>query len=318
MRASRLLSIMITLQVRGRVTAQALADEFEVSVRTIYRDIDELSGSGVPVFADRGPGGGFQLLDGYRTRLTGLTPSEAETMLLAGLPGPAAAMGLAEPLAAARLKLLAALPSGAVDSASRIGDRFHLDAVDWYRHAPPPAHLPAIAQAVWQDRRLSIRYESWSATTNRTVDPLGLVMKAGSWYLVARTKRSLRTFKISNVLEMDVLDETFTAPPGFDLAKHWQAELQRFERSLQRGQAKLRVSSAAMGRIDRLGIAAVEALMAAPVDETGWRQASVPIESIAQAATVLIGFGNDVEVLSPPELQAELVRLATHVLALYS
>lgn len=318
MRASRLLSMMITLQVRGRVTAQALADEFEVSVRTIYRDIDELSAAGVPVFADRGPGGGFQLLDGYRTRLTGLTPTEAETMLLAGLPGPAAAMGLAEPLAAARLKLLAALPSGAVDSASRIGDRFHLDAVDWYRHAPPPAHLPAIAQAVWQDRRLSIDYESWSGTTTRRVDPLGLVMKAGSWYMVARTKGSLRTFKISNVLQLHVMDETFDPPVGFDLAKHWQAELQRFERSLQRGQAQVRVSSAAMGRIDRLGTAAVEALLAAPADGEGWRQASVPIEGVAQAATLLIGFGRDVEVLSPPELRAELARRAADVVALYS
>jgi predicted DNA-binding transcriptional regulator YafY len=317
MRASRLLSMMLMLQLRGRVTAQELADEFEVSVRTIYRDMDELSAAGIPVFADRGPGGGFQLLDGYRTRLTGLTPSEAETLLLSGLPGPAADMGLAEPLAAARLKLLAALPAATVDGAARVGERFHLDAVDWYRHNPPPVHLPAIAQAVWQDRRLSIQYESWSATTRRRVDPLGLVMKAGSWYMVARSGGGIRTFKIMNVLDLEVLDETFEHPVGFDLAAHWRESMQRFERSLQRGHAEVRVSRNAMSRLDRLSAAAMEAVVAAPPDADGWRRAMIPIESITDAANALIAFGEDVEVIGPPELRTELARRAAVVVAMY-
>ena len=318
MRASRLLSMMLILQLRGRVTAQELADEFEVSVRTIYRDMDELSAAGIPVFADRGPGGGFQLLDGYRTKLTGLTPSEAETLLLSGLPGPAADMGLAEPLAAARLKLLAALPAAAVDGAARVGERFHLDAVDWYRHNPPPAHLPAIAQAVWQDRRISIHYESWSATTRRRVDPLGLVMKAGSWYMVARTGGSIRTFKIGNVLELEVLDETFEHPAGFDLAAHWRESLHRFERSLQSGHARVRVSRGAMSRLDRLSAAAMEAIVVVSPDDDGWREATIPIESVADATSALIAFGDDVVVVAPPELRTELARRAATVLAMYS
>ena len=187
--------MLILLQLRGRPTAQALADEFEVSVRTIYRDADALGAAGVPVHADRGPGGGFRLLDGYRTRLTGLTPGGAETLLLAGLPGPAADPRLAEPLAAARLKLLAALPPAAGDGTVRVGGRFPLDPANWHRRAPP-VHRPAIAKAVWDGERLAVRYESWSATLCRTIDPLGLVMKTGSWYLVARTDGSLRTYKI--------------------------------------------------------------------------------------------------------------------------
>jgi predicted DNA-binding transcriptional regulator YafY len=317
MRANRLLSTLILLQLRGRVTAQALADEFEVSVRTVYRDIDELSAAGVPVYADRGPGGGFQLLDGYRTRLTGLTAGEAETLLLVGLPGPAADLGLAEPVAMARLKLLAAVPPAAGKGAARIGERFHLDPVDWYRRAVPPAHLPAIAQAVWGERRLAIRYESWSATVQRKVDPLGLVLKAGAWYLVARAGRDIRTYKIVKVLALEVLDETFAYPARFDLASHWRRELKRFEAGLRKGQATLRVSPTALSRLDHLGADIAEPLRQARPDAKGWRQAIVPIEGIDHAAGLLLGFAADIEVLAPPALRRRLADLARRVTALY-
>ncbi len=318
MRADRLLSMLILLQLRGRVSAQALADEFEVSVRTAYRDIDALSAAGVPVYADRGPGGGFRLLDGYRTRLTGLTAAEAGALPLAGLPGLAADLGLAEPLAAARLKLLAALPPPASDGAARVGGRFHLDPVDWYRRAPPPPHLRAIARAVWDGMRLDIRYESWSATVRRRLDPLGLVAKAGAWYLVARSEGgSIRTYKAAKVLDLAVLDERFDHPPGFDLARHWRSELERFEAGLLREEATLRVAAAALPRVDQLVAAAAEAVLATPPGADGWRQAVVPIEGTGHAAGLLLGFADDVEVLAPPELRAELARRAGRVLALY-
>jgi predicted DNA-binding transcriptional regulator YafY len=168
MRSSRLLSILMLLQTRGRLTAEALADEFEVSVRTIYRDIDALSLSGAPVYADRGPGGGFALLDGYRTRLTGLTDAEAETLFLGGLAGPAAQLGLSEAMGVAQLKLLAALPAERQAAAERISSRFHLDPVGWYRDAEEAARLPALAQAVWTCRRIAVRYDSWKGVVERT------------------------------------------------------------------------------------------------------------------------------------------------------
>src|SRR5271170_147613 len=158
MLAGRLLSILMLLQTRGRMSAAALAREFEVSVRTIHRDIDQLSAAGIPVYADRGRSGGFQLLDGYRTKLTGLTQPEAETLFLAGLPGPAAQLGLADILAAARLKLMAALPASVQPGAERIAARFHLDPVAWFRGADPLPSLPAVARAVWSERTLKLSY----------------------------------------------------------------------------------------------------------------------------------------------------------------
>lgn len=319
MRADRLLSILILLQLRGRVTAQAFADEFEVSVRTIYRDIDGLSAAGVPVYADRGPGGGFALLDGYRTRLTGLTATEAEALPLAGLVGLAADLGLAEPLATAQRKLLAAMPQAASDGAARVGSRFHLDPVDWYRRASPVKYLRPIAQAVWSSTRLNICYESWSKTVRRTLDPLGLVAKAGAWYLVARTDSgSVRTYKIAKVLDLSVLSDRFAYPSGFDLARHWRSELERFERGLLQGEATLRMSAAALPNVELLGAAAAEAVLAATASADGWRQVVIPIESVTHVAGLLLRFADTVEVLAPRELREEVIQRAERVLALYA
>src|SRR6267154_616098 len=174
MRASRLLSILLLLQARGRMTAEALASEFEVSVRTIYRDVDQLNAADVPIYADRGPSGGFQLLDGYRTRLTGLSPAEAETLSLAGV------------LTAAQLKLSAALPERARANAGRIAARFHLDPVGWFRSADEAKLLPTIANAVWNEKCLDVHYRRAEGAVERRLQPLGLVLKAGVWYLVAQ------------------------------------------------------------------------------------------------------------------------------------
>jgi predicted DNA-binding transcriptional regulator YafY len=310
--------MLILLQLRGRLTAQALAEEFEVSERTIYRDIDELSAAGVPVYADRGPGGGFRLLDGYRTKLTGLSAAEAETLLLAGLPDAAADLGIAAPLATAQLKLLASLPPAAGSSAARIASRFHLDPLDWFRSAAPPTHLPAIAQAVWSQKRIAIRYESWSKTIERKIDPLGLVMKAGAWYMVGRAQGSLRTYKVAKVLELDTLGEDFPFPEDFDLAAHWRSELKRFERSLRRGEATLRVSPAAFAKIDSLGTDVAEAVLAAPIDKEGWRRAVVPVESLDRTAKLLLAFSDEIEVIDPAPLRESLAAHARRILALYA
>ncbi len=233
MRASRLLSLLMLLQTRGRVSAQVLAETLEVSVRTIHRDVDELSAAGVPIWADRGRLGGFQLQPGWRTRVDGLTAPEAQAMFLGGLPGPAAELGLGEAMASAQLKLLASLPEGWREDARRVSARFHLDPVDWHRAPSAADHLPAIAQAVWSERRVAMRYESWKGEVARRVEPLGLVLKAGVWYLVARAAgdaKGARTYRLSNILELDVTEESFRRPKDFDLAAWWLASTKRFEK----------------------------------------------------------------------------------------
>src|SRR6266508_1729821 len=193
MRASRLVSLLLFLQTRGQMRAQDLADELEVSVRTIYRDVEALSAAGVPIYAERGPHGGVRLVEGYRTRLTGMTEDEARALFLSGLPGPAAELGLGTVMTAARLKVLAALPTELRVRASRLVERFYLDAAAWFRLDEPVPHLPTLAEAVWEGRRVQVTYDRGDESVPRLLEPLGLVLKAGTWYVAARREDEVRT-----------------------------------------------------------------------------------------------------------------------------
>jgi len=181
MRASRLVSIILLLQARGRMTAAQLAGELEVSVRTVYRDVESLHTAGIPLYGDAGHRGGYQLLDGYRTQLTGLSPDEAKALSLSGLPGPAAELGLGSVLAVAQLKVRAALPPELAEQVSATARRFHLDATGWYAQAEDAPFLPAVADAVWRGDVLQVRYRRWKTPTDvdRRLEPYGLVLKAG-------------------------------------------------------------------------------------------------------------------------------------------
>ena len=323
MRASRLLSILLLLQTRGRMTAETLAAEFEVSVRTIYRDIDQLSAAGAPVYADRGRAGGFQLMDGYRTRLTGLTDAEAETLFLGGLSGPAAQMGFSGAVTTMQLKLLAALPPERQAAAERLAGRFHLDPVGWYQTTDEAERLPAIAQAVWNCRRISVRYESWNGEVARELEPLGLILKAGLWYLAARAvegRREPRTYRVSNILDLTVGEATFERPAGFDLAVWWAETSRRFEADIFTGTARLRLSRAGLKRLAKLGAEQARiAAEAAAGAESGdsWIEVTVPIESVAHAETDFLRLGPEAEVLTPAALREAMRAAAGRLAQLY-
>ena len=249
MRASRLVNLLLLLQTRGMMTARELSRELEVSERTIYRDVEALSESGVPIYAERGPHGGIRLVEGYRTRLTGLTPDEAEALFLGGLPGPAAELGLGTVVAAARLKVLAALPPELRARASRITERFHFDAPGWFQSPDPVPFLGTLATAAWETRRVRLTYRRPDAIVAREVEPLGLVLKGGMWYLVARSNGQFRTYRVSRVLAAEATDATFARPAGFDLGRHWSSSIAAYERDFERIELVLRVAPEAIGDV---------------------------------------------------------------------
>ncbi|MFI9029441.1 helix-turn-helix transcriptional regulator [Streptomyces sp. NPDC053560] len=321
MRADRLLSLLLLLQNRGRMTAPELAAELEVSVRTVYRDIEALGASGVPVCADRGPAGGYRLVDGYRTRLTGLTDAEADSLFLAGAPGPARELGLGAVLTTAQLKLRAALPAGPADRARRIQERFHLDAPAWFRDADPVPHLTEVARAVWEQRVLHVHYRRWGGEDRRAVlHPLGLVLKSGIWYLVALADGTPRTYRIARLLSADATDETFERPDGFDLAAHWAESSRRLESALHKGTARLRISPRAQRLLPmQFGAAGTRALeTAGPPDGEGWVRVQMPVETEAVAVADLLRLGTEAEVLGPPELRAAVARTVAELARRYA
>ncbi|MFI1421945.1 helix-turn-helix transcriptional regulator [Streptomyces sp. NPDC020731] len=316
MRADRLLSLLLLLQNRGRMTAPELAAELEVSVRTVYRDVEALGASGVPVRAERGPEGGYRLMEGYRTRLTGLTDAEAGSLVLAGLPGPARDLGLGAVLASAQLKIEAALPGELADQARRVRERFHLDAPAWFRDADPVPHLEPIARAVWERRVLETHYRRWRGDVRREMRPLGLVLKGGIWYLVALAEDAVRTYRVSRFQAVTETGERFTRPAGFDLAAYWAESSRRMEAALRQGTARLRLSPRGQKLLPmQFGAAGVRALAdAGPADGRGWVEVELAVESEAVATGDLLRLGVEAEVLGPAGLR-EAVAAAVAVLA---
>ncbi|MFF0309806.1 helix-turn-helix transcriptional regulator [Streptosporangium sp. NPDC004379] len=320
MKSSRLLSIILLLQTRGRMTAAQLAGELEVSVRTVYRDVEALHAAGVPLYGDAGHSGGYRLLAGYRTRLTGLNAAEAEALFLAGVPGPAAQLGLGQDLAAAQLKLRAALPPELRGQADRMRARFHLDAPGWYADDDDLRFLPRVADAVWQGRMLEVRYRRWKEPTDveRRLAPYGLVLKAGRWYVVAAADPGAepRTYRVDQILELTVLEEECSPPEGFDLAAHWRRHQEDFHARLHRGAAVVRLSPRGAAGLDGAAARALAATGAA--EPGGWIRATLPIESLDHAHRTFLALGVDAEVLAPPELRARLAGTSRALAARYA
>jgi predicted DNA-binding transcriptional regulator YafY len=320
MRASRLVNVLLLLQTRSRMTAAELAAELEVSVRTIYRDVEALAEAGVPIYAERGPHGGVRLVDGYRTRLTGLTADEAEAVFLSGVPGPAAALGLGTVVAAARLKVMAALPPELRARAGRVAERFHLDAPGWFQPAEELAHLETLAGAVWDSHRLRIRYRRGErgGVVDREIDPLGLVLKGGIWYVVARAVTNVRTYRVSRVEAVEVLDERFERPDDFELADYWQRSTAAYERELDRVHLIVRV---AVDRLDAFADVAGSRVMSGAIrldDEPDHVRLRVAFDWADEAISAALRMGASAEVLEPEWLRESIVKRARAVVERYT
>jgi len=319
MRADRLLSLLMLLQARGRMTARALAAELEVSERTIYRDIDALSLSGVPIYSDRGPEGGYSLVESYRTSLTGLKEDEVRALFMLSIPAPLAELGVGQELKAALRKLVAALPAAYRGDEARVRQRIHLDATWWGQGTAVP-HLGALHQAVWEDRIAVITYRHpfiAPVGMEQRVAPYGLVAKGGVWYVVCAADERVRAHRVSTLLDVRLTDQRFERAAEFDLARFWEEWCAGEEQHLTFA-ARVRVSPALARELPwHLGEAAREALERAERDAHGWTVLELAFESFEQARGRILSFGGAVEVLEPEHLRLSVLDFAQQTIARY-
>jgi predicted DNA-binding transcriptional regulator YafY len=315
MRASRLVSLLLLLQTRGQMTAAELAAELEVSIRTVLRDVDALGEAGVPIYTERGPHGGIRLVDGYRTRLTGLTPDEAEAIFLSGLPGPAAELGLGTVVAAARLKVLAALPPELRTRASRLVERFHLDASGWFHAQEPVPCLATLSDAVWESRIVTIDYGRGDRTVERRLEPLGLVLKAGIWYCMARADGQIRTYRLSRIVRATASDERFERPPTFDLAGQWAEASAAYEESAPIETVVVRIRPDRTGLLtDVVGERAMDdATRLTTDDPAGWLHFRLRLPWPEEVPGRMLAVGPSLEVLEPAAVRDRVAALARAV-----
>ncbi|QNS06644.1 helix-turn-helix transcriptional regulator [Streptomyces xanthii] len=336
MRAARLIKMVLLLQSRPAMTAAELARELEVSERTVTRDAQALSEAGVPVYADRGRAGGYRLIGGYRTRLTGLARGEAEALFLSGVPGALRDMGLEDAASAARLKVSAALLPSLRDASRTAAQRFHLDAPNWFHEPRTPELLPAVAEAVWGDRVLRVAYRRGSADcgpalVERELEPYGLVLKAGVWYLAARVRGGsgggFRVYRLDRIDAVEPVEagsgggESFVRDEEFDLPAFWAERAEQFARALLRAEVVVRLTEAGVRRLPQVtdGAAAREAVAAAgPADGAGLVTVTLAVESEEVAFTQLLALGPDAEVVAPAGLRERLGQAARAMAARYA
>ncbi len=320
MRVDRLLSLLMLLQTRGKLSARQLAGELEVSERTIYRDIEALSMAGVPVYGELGREGGYRLVDSYHTSLTGLSEGEVRALFMLNIPAPLAELGVGQELKAALLKLSAALPATRRQDEERVRQRFYLDSTWWDRDAGAVPHLKLLQRAVWDDRLVQIHYHPpFALEIVRTVAPYGLVAKSGSWYLVYAIPERVAVRRLSELLDVRLMAENFTRPADFELATFWEAWCAERQGERFRYEAVVRVAPALISTILGYFGERVREQMesASATDGAGWIILTLPFDSLEQARRWILGAGGALEVLAPLPLRLSVADFARQATALY-
>ena len=318
MRADRLLSILLLLQVHRRMTAQELAKRLEVSERTIYRDMEALSMAGIPVSAERGTGGGLVLAEAFRTNLTGLNSTEIQALFLGRPTHLLTDLGLHQASEAALIKLQAVLPAMVRQNAEFVRQRIHVDVAGWQSPGEEQlTFLPLLQEALWQERKVSIIYQREEKTVERVLDPLGLVAKGRLWYLVAAVEGEVRTYRISRIQQASILDEPCTRPPGFDLASYWKQSSAEFIANLPRYVVNVRIAQSALARVIHAG-RFIQLEQTGPPDADGWLAARMTFDIQEEACGYLLSFGTEIEILEPLELRERVIHLARSLAAFYA
>jgi predicted DNA-binding transcriptional regulator YafY len=321
MRADRLLSMIALLQTHGRMTAQQLSRELEVSERTIYRDVTALSTAGIPVYTEGGHGGGIALIEDYQTDLTKLNPDEVQALTLLDIPEPLVRLGMGQKLKAALLKLSAAIPPALRDRQVLARQRIHLDAAWWFQPEEPTPCLETLHQAAWQERLVRTTIQGdFGALIENVIAPYGLVAKASVWYLVYAVDGVVRARRVSRIVSAVVLEQPFERPADFNLAAFWQQWCAEFEKDRPRYEVQALVSPTLADRLPHILQNKQPDLLNVPpkLGKDGWQLMTLTFESFEVARTRLLGFGGAVEVLEPLALRLSLLDYAQQVIGRYS
>lgn len=314
MRADRLVLILLLLQNHQKMTTRELAQRLEVSERTVIRDMEALSAAGIPVYAERGAMGGWTLTEGYRTSLTGMKAEEIVALLLVKPTQLLSDLGLKEDFEAAYQKLLAISPSSLRHDAEFVRERIHVDGAGWDQSTESFHHLSVVQEAVWAGRKLRITYQRGDDVVERVIHPLGLVAKRSTWYVVAQVEAEFRTYRISRIVDAQLLEDLFEPPVGFHLATYWEESTQQFKEQLPRYPARVRATDSSCTRISQerfVKILGIEPL------ENGWGKASLEFNTLESACEILLGYGSSIEVLEPEELRNELIARVKSIVELY-
>jgi predicted DNA-binding transcriptional regulator YafY len=318
MRGDRLVSILLLLQSNGQMTAGELADKLEVSERTIYRDMDALSGTGIPVIAERGKNGGWSLLEDYQTDLTGLKESEIRALFVSHSAHLLEDLGLTRTSEEARNKLIASLPSTYRENAKDVWNRIHIDTRSWRRQKEKAASFEILKQAIWKENRLKISYQRADGeTADRLVAPLGLVAKGDLWYLIAAKENGdIRNYRASRIHHAESTAETFKRPENFDLAEYWNSSTKAFIKNLPIYEVKVEAAPSIVSRLTFSGRFA-RILDIGTENKAGWVPATISFDTEGEAAAYLLGFADQVKVIEPAGLRSKIRQMAERTMTFY-
>lgn len=317
MRADRLLSILFLLQSRGKISTRLLADELEVSPRTIHRDMEALSAAGIPVIAERGTNGGWRLMETYRSQLAGLKKDELLALFLSPSSKLLTDLGLNEDALKGKQKLWSAVPGMFQQEARHIWERIYIDTGTWRDSREQLPFLPLLMQAVSEEKRLNMVYRRLDGeTVNRVVEPLGLVAKSNRWYLVAKREQAYRTYRASRIEALKVLQETFQRPERFNLERYWQESKQDFINRLPEVRVNVKATANVLSRLT-FSEKFVRIVRTEAAEEDGWFDVELSFQSEEDAAACILGFGNEIRILHPESLKRKVVERAKEVLRLY-
>ncbi|WLD93865.1 YafY family protein [Alkalihalobacillus sp. AL-G] len=318
MRADRLVSILLLLQAQGQMTAKELAERLEVSERTIYRDMEGLSGTGIPVFAERGKNGGWSLLDDYQTDLTGLKESEIRALFVSPSVQLLDDLGLTRTSEEARNKLIASLPSIYRKNANDVWNRIHIDTSSWRRQKEKIVSFEVLKNAIWKENKLKIVYQRADGKTDdRIVEPLGLVAKGDLWYFIASKENGeIRNYRASRIQYAVPVNETFKRPKNFDLAQYWRSSTKTFLEKLPTYEVWVEVTQSILPRLKFSG-RFVRISEIGDTSREDWIPVKLSFDTEEEAKGYVLGFADQIKVIEPKELHNKILEMAESAVAFY-